>query len=307
MKYIIEANNISKSFGDLKAVKDISFKVKTGSLFAFLGLNGAGKSTTINILTSILKKDGGSILIDGINIDNDRTLVKEQIGIVFQNGVLDNELSVKDNLYSRASLYNLSKDETITKINELINLFELDDFLNRPYKSLSGGMKRRVDIARALIHKPKILFLDEPTTGLDPKTRNVVWNILHKLIEKDNLTIFLTTHYMEEVTKANHVIILDEGLIVAEGTPDYLKDIYASDLLRIITKRNVEVENLLNNNNIKYHYNNESYTVNVKDSIHAFNIIKLNPSLLNNFEVLKGDMDQVFLNVTGKKLVNTDE
>lgn len=307
MKYIIEANNISKSFGDLKAVKDISFKVKTGSLFAFLGLNGAGKSTTINILTSILKKDGGSILIDGINIDNDRTLVKEQIGIVFQNGVLDNELSVKDNLYSRASLYNLSKDETITKINELINLFELNDFLNRPYKSLSGGMKRRVDIARALIHKPKILFLDEPTTGLDPKTRNVVWNILHKLIEKDNLTIFLTTHYMEEVTKANHVIILDEGLIVAEGTPDYLKDIYASDLLRIITKRNVEVENLLNNNNIKYHYNNESYTVNVKDSIHAFNIIKLNPSLLNNFEVLKGDMDQVFLNVTGKKLVNTDE
>lgn len=307
MKYIIEANNISKSFGDIEAVKNISFKVKTGSLFAFLGLNGAGKSTTINILTSILKKDQGQIIIDNKDLDTNANLIKEQIGIVFQNGVLDNELTVKQNLYSRASLYNLSKEEINLRINELINIFELVGFLNRQYKDLSGGMKRRVDIARALIHQPKILFLDEPTTGLDPKTRNIVWNILHDLIEKNNLTIFLTTHYMEEVTKANHVIILDEGKIVAEGSPDFLKDLYAKDLLRIIGKQDPKIDELLKKHNIDYFYSKESYTIHVKNSLEAFSIINLDPKLLNNFEVLKGDMDQVFLNVTGKKLVTNYE
>lgn len=302
MEFIIQANNLKKSYGDLKAVNDISFSVKKGNLFAFLGLNGAGKSTTINILTSIIKKDEGTIIIDNHNIDEETYKIKEKIGIVFQNSVLDDQLSVLQNLNSRASLYNLSKKDAKEKINYLVNILELNDILDRSYGNLSGGQKRKVDIARALIHDPAILFLDEPTTGLDPQTRNTVWNILHKLMDKNGLTIFLTTHYMEEVVRANHVIILDSGKIAAEGSPDYLKDKYATDLLRFITKKNDEIEHLLTTNNISFIYQKESYHIEVKNSLDAYNIINLNPQLLNNFEVLKGNMDQVFLNVTGKKL-----
>ena len=302
MEFIIQANNLKKSYGTLKAVNDISFSVKKGNLFAFLGLNGAGKSTTINILTSIIKKDDGTIIIDNHNIDDESNKIKEKIGIVFQNSVLDDQLSVLQNLNSRASLYNLSKKESKDKINYLVNILELNDILDRSYGNLSGGQKRKVDIARALIHDPSILFLDEPTTGLDPQTRNTVWNILHKLMDENDLTIFLTTHYMEEVVRANHVIILDSGKIAAEGSPDYLKDKYATDLLRIITKKNNDIEVLLNKNNIKFKYQKESYHIEVKNSLEAYKVINLNPQLLNNFEVLKGNMDQVFLNVTGKKL-----
>ena len=302
MEFIIQANNLKKSYGTLKAVNDISFSVKKGNLFAFLGLNGAGKSTTINILTSIIKKDDGTIIIDNHNIDDESNKIKEKIGIVFQNSVLDDQLSVLQNLNSRASLYNLSKKESKDKINYLVNILELNDILDRSYGNLSGGQKRKVDIARALIHDPSILFLDEPTTGLDPQTRNTVWNILHKLMDENDLTIFLTTHYMEEVVRANHIIILDSGKIAAEGSPDYLKDKYATDLLRIITKKNNDIEVLLNKNNIKFKYQKESYHIEVKNSLEAYKVINLNPQLLNNFEVLKGNMDQVFLNVTGKKL-----
>jgi len=307
MDYIIEAKNLSKSYGNLKAVNDISFKVKRGNLFAFLGLNGAGKSTTINILCSIIKKDLGDVFIDNLNIDSDNRLVKEKIGIVFQNSVLDEQLTVYQNLKSRASLYNLKKNEIIERINNLIKILELDDIKDRQYGNLSGGQKRKVDIARALIHNPKILFLDEPTTGLDPNTRNTVWNILHNLMDENGLTIFLTTHYMEEVLRANHVVILDGGVIAAEGSPDYLKDLYASDLLRIISKKNNEIESLLNKNKITFNFSKESYQINIKNSLEAFEIINLNPNLLSNFEVLKGNMDQVFLNVTGKKLVKTHD
>lgn len=302
MKYIIETKNLSKSFGTLKAVNNISFKVKKGGLFAFLGLNGAGKSTTINMLCQILNKDQGEIVINGYNIDKNSQEIKKDIGIVFQSSVLDLELTVLQNLKSRASLYNLSKEKTNNRINYLIEILDLKEIINRPYGILSGGQRRKSDIARALIHEPKILFLDEPTTGLDPITRNQVWNVLTNLMKDNGLTIFLTTHYMEEVLNSNYVIILDEGNIVAEGTPDNLKDLYAHDLLRIISKKNKAIENLLNSNNIKFSYNNECYYINLKNTKEAYDIISLNPNLLNNFEVIKGNMDQVFLNVTGKEL-----
>lgn len=303
MSYIINANNLKKYYGDFLAVNDISFKVKKGSLFAFLGLNGAGKSTTINILCSIIKKDHGEIYINNLNIDDNNQEIKNEIGIVFQKSVLDEQLTVLQNLVSRASLYNLAKDKSKEKINELISILDLKDILNRPYGVLSGGQKRKVDIARALLHDPKILFLDEPTTGLDPQTRNIVWKTLHDLRTKHNLTIFLTTHYMEEVVDANHVVILDSGKIVAEGTPDELKDQYANDLLRIISNKNIEIDQLLEKLNVDYFFEKGSYHINVKNSKEAFDIISENPNLLSNFEVLKGNMDQVFLNVTGKKLV----
>lgn len=302
MKYIIETKNLSKSFGELKAVNNISFKVKKGGLFAFLGLNGAGKSTTINMLCQIINKDHGEIIINKCNIDNKPEIIKKDIGIVFQSSVLDPELTVLQNLISRASLYNLSKEKTKKRLNYLIDIFNLEDILNRPYGVLSGGQRRKTDIARALIHEPEILFLDEPTAGLDPIIRNQVWHILTTLMHENDLTIFLTTHYMEEVLNSNYVVILDEGNIVAEGTPDNLKDLYASDLLRVLSKKSADIEALFNKNNIKYTYKNECYYINLDNPREAYEIINLNPDLLNNFEVIKGNMDQVFLNVTGKEL-----
>lgn len=302
MKYIIETKNLSKSFGELKAVNNISFKVKKGGLFAFLGLNGAGKSTTINMLCQIINKDHGEIIINKCNIDNKPEIIKKDIGIVFQSSVLDPELTVLQNLISRASLYNLSKEKTKKRLKYLIDIFNLEDILNRPYGVLSGGQRRKTDIARALIHEPKILFLDEPTAGLDPIIRNQVWHILTTLMHENDLTIFLTTHYMEEVLNSNYVVILDEGNIVAEGTPDNLKDLYASDLLRVLSKKSADIEALFNKNNIKYTYKNECYYINLDNPREAYEIINLNPDLLNNFEVIKGNMDQVFLNVTGKEL-----
>lgn len=302
MKYIIETKNLSKSFGELKAVNNISFKVKKGGLFAFLGLNGAGKSTTINMLCQIINKDHGEIIINKCNIDNKPEIIKKDIGIVFQSSVLDPELTVLQNLISRASLYNLSKEKTKKRLNYLIDIFNLEDILNRPYGVLSGGQRRKTDIARALIHEPKILFLDEPTAGLDPIIRNQVWHILTTLMHENDLTIFLTTHYMEEVLNSNYVVILDEGNIVAEGTPDNLKDLYASDLLRVLSKKSADIEALFNKHNIKYTYKNECYYINLDNPREAYEIINLNPDLLNNFEVIKGSMDQVFLNVTGKEL-----
>ncbi|CCV63933.1 ABC-type multidrug transport system, ATPase component [Alteracholeplasma palmae J233] len=302
MDYIIQTTNLTKSYNNFQAVKGIDFKVKRGGLFAFLGLNGAGKSTTINILCSIIQKDSGKIMIDGLDLDKDVNKIKEKVGIVFQRSVLDLQLTVLQNLLSRASLYPLTKEQTHNRIQYLTEILELESILNRQYGQLSGGQKRKVDIARALLHEPKILFLDEPTTGLDPNTRIAVWEMLDKLMKDKELTIFLTTHYMEEVVNANHVVILDEGKIVAEGTPDELKDIYANDILRIINKKDEKIDQILKQFEKDYTYNQGIYLVKVKDSLDALEIINQNKELLSNFEILKGNMDQVFLNATGKKL-----
>lgn len=307
MKEIIRVENLSKSFGNLKAVNNISFNVKEGGIFAFLGLNGAGKSTTINMLCSILEKDSGKIFINDFDIDKNNNEIKNDIGIVFQNTILDDELTVYQNLKSRASLYSLSKQYVDDRINELTKIFHLNDILNRQFSKLSGGQKRRVDIARALIHKPSILFLDEPTTGLDPTTRVLVWEVLNDLVKNTNLTIFLTTHYMEEVLNANDIVIIDEGSIIARGSPNKLKDLFATDILKIYSLVNNEIESILKDNNISYYYQNESYYINVNNSLEALNIINMNLQLFNNFEVLKGNMDQVFLNVTGKSLGDINE
>lgn len=307
MKEIIRVENLSKSFGNLKAVNNISFNVKEGGIFAFLGLNGAGKSTTINMLCSILEKDSGKIFINNFDIDKNNNEIKNDIGIVFQNTILDDELTVYQNLKSRASLYSLSKQYVDNRINELTKIFHLNDILNRQFSKLSGGQKRRVDIARALIHKPSILFLDEPTTGLDPTTRVLVWEVLNNLVKNTNLTIFLTTHYMEEVLNANDIVIIDEGSIIARGSPNKLKDLFATDILKIYSIVNNEIESILKENNISYYYQNESYYINVNNSLEALNIINMNLQLFNDFEVLKGNMDQVFLNVTGKSLGDINE
>ena len=229
MENIIEIKHLHKSFKDVHAVNDLSLHVKKGEFFAFLGINGAGKSTTISIMCGKLKKDEGEVLINGYNIDTDLDKIKSTIGVVFQSSILDKNLSVKDNLEVRASLYGITGEDFKMRLNELSQLLEFKDIINRPFGKLSGGQKRRIDIARALINHPSILILDEPTTGLDPQTRKLVWNVINTLREKEGITVFLTTHYMEETVDADYVVILDSGVIVGEGSPVELKNKYTGE------------------------------------------------------------------------------
>ena len=233
MDDIIKVDNLSKSFGEVKAVNDLSFRVKRGELFAFLGVNGAGKSTTINIMCGQLKKDGGSVNVCGTSLDSDPDRIKRSLGVVFQTSVLDKELSVKDNLESRAALYGIFGKDFKARLSELSELLDFGDLLNRAVGKLSGGQRRRIDIARALLHRPEILILDEPTTGLDPQTRSLLWKVVADLRKNDDMTVFLTTHYMEEAAEADFVVILDRGVIAAEGTPLDLKNKYTGDYITL--------------------------------------------------------------------------
>jgi ABC-type multidrug transport system ATPase subunit len=302
MENIIEIKDLKKSFGDIKAVDGISFSVEKGSLFAFLGLNGAGKSTTINILCTLLSKDSGDVTIDGYMLGKDNENIKESIGIVFQNSVLDDKLTVKENLTVRASYYGLKGAMWASRLNELDKLLELKEILLRPYGKLSGGQRRRVDIARGLINRPKILFLDEPTTGLDPKTRQSVWNVINNLRIQTGMTVFLTTHYMEEAKEADNVVILDFGKIAAVGSPNALKNTYSGDYIKLYMKRSDSVDEILAKENYTFRYEHDCYFIKMSDSIEAKTFIMKNSDIINDFEVVKGDMDDVFLNATGKKL-----
>lgn len=233
MSNIIQINNLNKSFGSVNAVQNLSFRVKKGELFAFLGINGAGKSTTINIMCGQLSKDSGSVFIDKHDLDKDMDYIKRELGVVFQSSVLDSALSVYDNLESRAALYGITGMEFKKRLEELAKILDFENLLKRTVGKLSGGQRRRIDIARALFHKPKILILDEPTTGLDPQTRRLIWNVISSFRKDENMTVFLTTHYMEEAAEADYVVIIDDGKISAEGTPLELKNIYTGDYITI--------------------------------------------------------------------------
>lgn len=298
MDNVIEIKNLYKSFGEVKAVNDLSIKVKKGQLYAFLGLNGAGKSTTISIMCGQLEKDKGEVYIDGLDLDKELDKVKSKLGVVFQFSVLDKVLSVKDNLQSRASLYGLSKQQFNEKIDELDKLLNIKFLMNRTFGKLSGGEKRRVDFARALLNDPKILILDEPTTGLDPQTRKTVWTVINKLRKDKNTTVFLTTHYMEETTDADYVVILDKGKIVGEGTPIELKTKYTGDFILLY-----EIEkNIVEELGLPYKKIAGGYKISIPDTATATKLIKENSKIFVNYEVIKGNMDDVFLSVTGKNL-----
>lgn len=297
--YFIEVSHLKKSYGSLKAVDDISFTVKKGALFAFLGVNGAGKSTTINIISSTLGKDSGDVKIDGYDLIKDNAKVKERIGIVFQNSVLDGFLTVKENLIIRARFYKFKKEEiqhSIERVSKMLNLYPI---LDQEVCKLSGGQKRRVDIARALIHEPKLLMLDEPTTGLDPKTRIDVWRLIDEVRKRTKMTVFLTTHYLEEAEKASYVVIMNKGKIIVEGTPNELKNQYSSDTLVAYQRKNKLFES--NVKNYQYIYDNDAgaYRIKIKNSNDAKNLLKKYGKYIPDFEVEKGDMDSVFLNVVG--------
>ena len=303
MPPIIQISNLSKSFGKVKAVRDLSFSVDRGELFAFLGVNGAGKSTTINIICGQLSRDSGNITIDNHDLDKDLDAIKSELGVVFQTSVLDPALSVYDNLESRAVLYGIKGAEFKKRLAKLSKILDFKDLLSRPVGKLSGGQRRRIDIARAIIHQPKILILDEPTTGLDPQTRKTLWSVIANLRKNDQMTVFLTTHYMEEAAEADHVIIIDSGKIVAEGTPLELKNQYTGDYISIygITEQSIKKLKLA------YEKIPNGFRLSVPDTKAATDLIIKHPDLFVDYEVAKGKMDDVFLAVTGKKLTEGTE
>ena len=302
MENIIEISGLNKSFGEVHAVKDLSFKVKKGELFAFLGVNGAGKSTTINIMCASLKKDSGRVVIDSHDLDENADAVKSQLGVVFQHCVLDRALTVKDNLESRAALYGITGKAFEKRLLELAEMLDFTDLLKRSVGKLSGGQRRRIDIARALLHDPKILILDEPTTGLDPQTRRILWDVISDLRKKRGMTVFLTTHYMEEAADADFVVILDSGALVAEGTPLELKNTYTGDFITLYGADEETVKGF----GCQYEPIRDAYRISVPSTAAATELIIKNPDVFKDYEITKGKMDDVFLAVTGKKLTGGD-
>lgn len=295
---VIEIKHLSKRFGEIQAVDDLSFRVKEGELFAFLGVNGAGKSTTIHIMCGQLAKDSGTVNICGTDIDDDSDKIKSVLGVVFQTSVLDGKLSVMDNLKSRAALYGIHGNAFQNRLRELTALLGFSDILKRPVEKLSGGQRRRIDIARALLHSPKILILDEPTTGLDPQTRKLLWDVVTDLRRKENLTVFLTTHYMEETADADYVVILDNGKIAADGTPLTLKNTYTGDFITLYGVEEAQLEQLgISSTGIR-----DARLISVPNTEAATKLILQHPELFRDYEITKGKMDDVFLAVTGKNL-----
>ena len=298
MEHIIEIEHLTKSFGDVKAVRDLSFHVRRGELFACLGVHGAGKSTTISILSGQLEKDGGTVKICGEDIEHSMAHITRKLGVVFQNSVLDQPLSVKDNLQSRAALYGIVGEAFEKRLAELAKLLDFEDLLDRTVGKLSGGQRRRIDIARALLHRPEILILDEPTTGLDPQTRRLLWQVVSSLRKTEGMTVFLTTHYMEEAVDADYVIILDAGKIAAEGTPLELKNTYTGDFITFYGLSDAQIDSL----GVPYEKIRDAVRVPVRDTAAATAMILARPELFADYEITKGKMDDVFLAVTGKSL-----
>ena len=295
---VIEIKNLNKSYGNIKAVNNLSFQVRKGEFFSFLGINGAGKSTTINMICGELKKNSGTILVCDKEVDSDSKYIRKKIGVVFQESLLDKTLSVYDNLKIKASLYGITGDSFIKRYNELSELFDLKQIEKQTISQLSGGQKRRVDIARAIIHSPEILILDEPTTGLDPGTRKKIWKVLDSLRKNGKLTIFLTTHYMEEAADSDYIVILDKGSIVAEGTPLELKNKYAYDMILIYNIEEEKIKKL----GKPYKKIRDGFKIEIKTLEEATELILKHKDLFKDYEVIKGKMDDVFLNATGYEL-----
>lgn len=303
METVIKIDSLSKSFGKVHAVQDLSFQVKKGELFAFLGVNGAGKSTTIAIMCGQLQKDKGSIEICGADAEKSSDEVSRRLGVVFQNSVLDKALSVKDNLQSRAALYGINGKAFKQRFDALAEMLDFKDFQNRIVGKLSGGQRRRIDIARALLHSPEILVLDEPTTGLDPQTRKLLWNVVNRLRKEEKMTVFLTTHYMEEAADADYIVIIDSGKIAAKGTPLSLKNTYTGDFITLYGLSKEQVESL----SLPYEQIRDAFRVAVPDTAAATELIMRRPELFRDYEITKGRMDDVFLAVTGKRLTGESE
>lgn len=299
---IIEVEHLKKYYGQVKAVDDISFYVEKGKLFAFLGPNGAGKSTTIDVICTFLKPDSGKVTIDGHVLGKDDDAIRSSIGVVFQDGFLDDLLTVEENIKYRGSFYGLKGKALQDAFLRVVEATGIKDFLKRQYKKLSGGQKRRADIARALIHTPKILFLDEPTTGLDPQTRKKVWETIVNMQKDSDMTVFMTTHYMEEASEADYVIIIDNGKIAARGTPYELRKTHAHDSLRIAYNDLETIKTILNQKGLQYKTHNGEIVIPLTKTLDALEILDACKQHVLSFEVLSGTLDDAFINITGKEI-----
>ncbi|ERI95096.1 daunorubicin resistance ABC transporter, ATP-binding protein [Clostridiales bacterium oral taxon 876 str. F0540] len=302
MSNIIEVKNFTKKYGNFAAVDNISFNVEEGTVFAFLGPNGAGKSTTINTLCTIVNKTEGDLRINGFEVSENKGKVREDIGIVFQESTLDSKLTVEENLKFHCEFYKVPKDDIKKRIDFVLDLVDLNDWRKAPVNSLSGGMKRRVEIARGLVHYPKVLFLDEPTTGLDPQTRANIWDYIYKLQKQENITIFLTTHYMDEAEICDKVAIMDHGKIVAFDSPYNLKKQYTSNITRIKVSNSNELDQYLRNQSMEFNFNNGLFTIQSSKINHILEIASKFKASIIDFETTKGTLNDVFLTITGKEI-----
>lgn len=302
MSDIISVSSLVKRFGTLTAVNEINFRVGEGELFAFLGPNGAGKSTTINMLCTLLEKDGGEVEVLGYRIGRDDRKIRRGIGVVFQDNSLDDLLTVKQNLISRAYLYETEPKKIRQNFDHVCSVLQLGELLHRPFGKLSGGQKRRCEIGRALMNSPKLLFLDEPTTGLDPQTRYSVWECIELLRRDLGTAVFLTTHYMEEASRATNIAIIDEGKTAAQGTPTELRERFSSDLLKIDASDAAGIKSYFAENNIPFTEKEGGFQVKVAGSLKALEYLETVKKFVASFEVVHGTMDDVFLNITGKDL-----
>lgn len=298
----IEVKNFTKKFGDFVAVDNISFEVEEGSIFGFLGPNGAGKSTTINTLCTIQEKTSGDMKINGLDVSTQMAQVRNNIGIVFQEPTLDEKLTIEENLKLHCDFYNVPKKEVKSRIDFVLDLVDLEQRRHSPVKNLSGGMKRRAEIARGLVHFPKVLFLDEPTTGLDPQTRSNVWEYIYKLQKEKKITIFLTTHYMEEAEICNKIAIIDKGKIIAFDTPFNLKKQYTSTVMRLESDQPEMIVGFLDQHHMKYKKDGDFVMVNINDYDDFLKILSANKQYIKDLEVKKGSLNDVFLNITGKEI-----
>ena len=298
----IEVKELKKCFGNFEAVKDISFQVEQGELFGFLGINGAGKSTTINMLSTLMKPTKGKVWIAGYELGKEDREIRKRIGVVFQGNTLDDLLTVKENLVSRAYLYEDSSQKVKKHVSRVCEVLEIGDLLNRKFKELSGGQKRKCEIARALLNEPEILFLDEPTTGLDPKTRKVVWESIEALRKKTHMTVFLTTHYMEEAIKAKHIAVMNQGEIIAFDTPYALKEHYAVDLLKITSTNKEKVIAKLKQDAMSYREVDNRLNIELPSTLSALTLLQSLKEYIATFEVVQGTMEDAFLNITGKSI-----
>ncbi len=302
MSEIIKVDGLRKSYGDVVAVDGISFSVEENTLFAFLGPNGAGKSTVINIICTILKPDSGNVAVNGNDLGKNDTEIRKTLGIVFQNSILDPLLTVRENIRIRGALYGLKGKELEDRVVWAAGSAGADEFLDRRYGKLSGGQKRRSDIARALVSKPKILMLDEPTTGLDPQTRKRIWDTIRTLKEEEGMTVFLTTHYMEEAEVADYVIIIDEGKIAAKGTPSYLKEIFTSDVLILSSDDMEALVSKLEADGMNYEISGDRVRIKLKDTKSSIAILNRYEELISSLEVKMGTMDDAFIGITGEAI-----
>lgn len=292
---IFEAKSITKEFNNHRVVNSINLRADKGQLIAFLGPNGAGKSTTIDMLTGLISPTKGKISLSGVKVNSAQ--FRNKIGVVFQDSVLDHNLTVLQNLITRAKLY---PQFSQAYFEELIRQFELENILDKKYGILSGGQRRRVDIVRALVHEPELLFLDEPSTGLDIQTRNKIWDILNEIRHKKLLTIILTTHYLEEAEYSDYVYVIDHGKIIAENTLNKLKLLYSHDVLSLNLKDNSVLHNMIDKSTNKPFEKQIEIATNSK--VQAITILNSMESEIESFEMKTGSVDDIFIELTGKEI-----